>query len=222
MIDNSASGMAYNRFDNLDSIEDRIIYYLLSPTGKNKEELKLVHTIWRILYYNDLNALIDDEEHPLPKYSDVAKLIYNDSGSQDKYRIFRSPRLEDGMTEQCSMIKVYIDSIIPTDHLRSIVNVGIDVVVNTKIINLAIPDDEINVIIDMIDDVPVRIQTKSRVSVLTKAILSLLNGADVAGIGRMIFSRQQSIYNQAQYGLWNNRNFEGIKTVIGVSMSGVS
>jgi hypothetical protein len=34
MIDSSMSGMAYNRFDNLDSIEDRIIYYLLSPTNK--------------------------------------------------------------------------------------------------------------------------------------------------------------------------------------------
>ena len=36
---------------------------------------------------------------------------------------------------------VYIDSIIPTDHLRSIVNIGIDVVVNTKIINVKVPDD---------------------------------------------------------------------------------
>ena len=53
-------------------------------------------------------------------------------------------------------------------------------------------------------------------------MLSLLNGADVAGVGRMIFSRQHSIYNQSQYGIWNNRNFEGIKNVIGVSMSGVS
>jgi len=165
---------------------------------------------------------MNDKKHPLPKYSQIAKLIYNDNGKQEGYRIFRSPRLEDGWTEECTLIKVYIDSITPVDHLRSVVNIGIDVVVNSKIINLKIPDDEVNVIVDEIDGTPIKIQTKSRVSVMTKAILSLLNGADVAGIGKMIFSRQQSIYNQSQYGLWNNRNFEGIKTVIGVSMSGVN
>ena len=53
MIDRSESGMAYNRFRNLESIEDRIIYYLLSPTNKSPEELRWVHTIWKLLMYND-------------------------------------------------------------------------------------------------------------------------------------------------------------------------
>ena len=65
MIDNSASGMAYNRFINLDGIEDRVISYLISEDGKNPEELKRVHTIWRILSCNDADAL-DDRIHPLP------------------------------------------------------------------------------------------------------------------------------------------------------------
>lgn len=222
MIDDSPSGMAYNRFDNLDSIEDRIIYYLLSPINKKGPQLEAVHNIWRILYYNDIDALIDDEEHPLPLYEDIVKLIYNNNGSQNGCRIFRSPRLEDAFVEQCSMIKVYIDSIIPDNHLRAVVNVGIDVVVNSKIINVSVPDEQINVRIDEINGIPLQVQTKSRVSVLVKSILMLLNGADVAGVGRMLFSRQQSIFNQGQYGLWNNRSFEGMKLVIGVSMSGVS
>ena len=75
---------------------------------------------------------------------------------------------------------------------------------------------------DEIDGEYLKVQTTSRVTALTKAILSLLNGADVQGVGRMIFSREQSIYNQSQYGLWNNRNFEGIKSVIGVTISGVN
>jgi len=87
------------------------------------------------------------------------------------------------------MLKIYIDSIIPTDHIRSIVNIGIDVVVNTKIINVKVPDEQINVVIDEVDGIPVRIQSKSRVSILSKAVLSLLNGAEVAGVGKMIFSR---------------------------------
>jgi hypothetical protein len=95
------------------------------------------------------------------------------------------------------MLKIYIDSIIPSDHLRSVVNIGIDVVVNTKIINVRVPEEQTNVIIDEVDGVPVRVQSKSRVSILCKAVLSLLNGAEVAGVGKMIFSRQHSIYNQS-------------------------
>ncbi len=218
MIDRSISGNDYNRLQNLDGIEDRLIYYLLSPKNKTELELEQVHNIWRILYYNDTDAL----KKPLPSYSQVAKLIYNDNGAQNGYRIFRSPRMEDGWTEECSMIKVYVDSIIPVNHLRSIVNVGVDVVVNTKIINLSVPQDSIDVYIDEIEGIPVSVKTKSRVTVLTQAVISLLNGAEVAGVGKMIFSREQSIFNQAQYGIWNNRNYEGIKIVMGVSMSGVS
>lgn len=218
MIDRSISGNDYNRLQNLDGIEDRLIYYLLSPKNKTELELEQVHNIWRILYYNDTDAL----KKPLPSYFQVVKLIYNDNGAQNGYRIFRSPRMEDGWTEECSMIKVYIDSIIPVNHLRAIVNVGVDVVVNTKIINLSVPQDSIDVYIDEIEGIPVSVKTKSRVTVLTQAVISLLNGAEVAGVGKMIFSREQSIFNQAQYGIWNNRNYEGIKIVMGVSMSGVS
>ena len=132
MIDRSESGMAYNRFRNLESIEDRIIYYLLSPTNKSPEELRWVHTIWKLLMYNDIDAL----NKPLPKYSDVIKLIQNDNISQADKRIFRSPHLEEGWEEQCSMLKIYVDTIIPKNHIWSIVNIGIDVLCHDKIINV--------------------------------------------------------------------------------------
>ena len=57
MIDRSISGNDYNRLQNLDGIEDRLIYYLLSPKNKTELELEQVHNIWRILYYNDTDAL---------------------------------------------------------------------------------------------------------------------------------------------------------------------
>ena len=65
MRDISMSGHDYNRLQNLDGIEDRIIYYLLSPKNKTDLELEQVHNIWRILYYNDIYAL----KKPLPTYS---------------------------------------------------------------------------------------------------------------------------------------------------------
>ena len=271
MIDTSPSGMAYNRFVNLDGVEDRIIYYLLcdkydlknnivkevngkiryvdnngkieiDPTNiitrpvtlEDKKAQEQVQIIRRILMYNDVDALLNDESHPDVTFKQVSKLIYNNNDKQNNFRVFRSPRLESSFNEECSLLKIYIDSIIPDNRNIAIVNMGIDAVVNTRIINIRTPDIEDDLTIPELqrkigvplyldeEDTPVPIEYKSRVSVLTKAILYLLNGADIAGVGKALFSRENSIFNQAQYGIWNNRNFEGMKIVIGVSMSGVS
>ena len=218
MIDRTSGGSAYNRFINIDGIEDRVIYYLLSPNNKTEQELEQTHIIWKLLYYDDIDAL----NKPLPKYSDVIKLVANNNVTQNHFRIFRSPHMEEAFTEQCSLLKIYIDSIIPSDRYRSIVNFGIDVLVHNKIINVNVLDDDVAPPIDTVDGIEYKISQKSRVSVLSKAVLYLLNGADVQGVGRMEFSQQMNRYQQAQYTIWNNRNFEGIKIVMGVHMSGVS
>lgn len=158
----------------------------------------------------------------------IAALIYNDDGnvSQSFKRVFRSPRLEDAIDTQCTMLKIYVDSIIPSDHLKAIVNVGIDVVVNTKIINVAVSSEDKDVFIYNAKNgdrtYTVTVGTRSRVTTMVQAIIALLNGAAVQGVGKMIFSRNMNINNRSQYGIWNNRNFEGMKTVMGVYMSGVS
>lgn len=218
MIDTSMSGMAYNRFSNLESIEDRIIYYLLSPTNKTQDELYWVHTIWKILMYDDIDAL----NKPLPKYSDVIKLIQNDNTSQTDKRVFRSPHLEDGWDTQCSMIKIYIDTIIPKNHITSILNIGVDVLCHNKIVNVKADKNLVTTTVDEVDGISIKIETMSRITLLAKAVLFLLNGAEVAGVGKMQFNAERSRYNLAQYGLWNNRNFEGMKIVISTIISGVS
>ena len=212
----------YNRFVYLDESEDRIIYYLLSPNNKTELQLQQTHIIWKLLMYNDLDAL----NKPLPKYSDVIKLIYNDNITQTDKRIFRSPKLEDAFTEQCSLIKVYVDSIIPQNAFISQVNYGIDVLCHNKIINVKVPNEPIdgvvnNIIIDEVDGIEIKVETKSRVTMLTKAVLCLLNGADIAGIGKLQSNAENFRYNQAQYGLWNNRNYEGMKIVLGSMQSGL-
>ena len=55
-----------------------------------------------------------------------------------------------------------------------------------------------------------------------KAVIGILNGADVAGVGKLEFTQQKNRFIQAQYGIWNNRNFEGMKIVMGVGMSNIS
>jgi len=158
----------------------------------------------------------------------ISNLIFNDDeyDFESSKRVFRSPRLDAAFTSACTLIKIYVNSITPINHLRAIVNVGIDLIVHSEIINLKVPDSDKNYYIykatnKLGDEYVVPVQFKSRVTTLTQAVIALLNGAQVQGVGTMVFSRDMSIDNRAQYGIWNNRNFEGIKLVIGVSMSGV-
>jgi len=284
MIDNSASGYAYNRLTNLDGIEDRIIWYLLYYENKTKEEKEIVTKIRRILLYNNFQALLTLEEGGYPdpdsreninvtdKTADdyycglalvpqnqglkpypgtnvevitsqqttsnfiwvkaddaISNLIFNDDDVdfESSKRVFRSPRLDAAFTAECSLLKIYVDSITPVNHLNAVVNVGIDIITHSQIINLKVSDRDKNYFIQegtskTGDKYIIPVHTKSRVTVLTQAIIALLNGAQVQGVGTMVFSRDMSIYNRAQYGIWNNRDFEGMKLVMGVSMSGVS
>ena len=211
------NNVAFNRFTNLDSIEDRIIYYLLSPNNKKPQELEQTHIIWKLLMYNDLEAL----NKPTPKYQDVVKLIANDNISQTDKRIFRDLHLEDGWIQQCSLLKIYIDQVIPQNRAMANVLVGIDIITHNKITNVRVPQDDKTTWIDEVDGMPVRIETKNRTSVLMKAVLSLLNGAEVAGVGQLVFDPKLSRFIKAESGLWNNRNFGGVKIVMGTLMSGV-
>ena len=54
-----------------------------------------------------------------------------------------------------------------------------------------------------------------------KNILAEFNGADIAGVGFLQFSRQTSTFAQAKLGLFNNRDYTGYKIVIPCIQSGV-
>lgn len=218
MQDMTFAPNAFNRFVNLDGVEDRIIYYLLSPNNKTEEELKQTHIIWKLLCYDTTDAL----NRPVPKYSDVVKLICNDDITQSDKRIFRSPHMDDAWIVQSTLLKVYVDTILPVDRYKAVVNIGVDIICHNKIINLEVEEDDPTYRIDEVDGVEIKINTKSRITVLTKAVLSLLNGAAIQGVGNLEFAQTMSRYQQAQYDIWNNRNFEGIKVVLGCWMSGVS
>ena len=210
--------MTYNRFIHLDELEDRIIYYLISPNKKTQAELEQTHIIWKLLYYNDCDALNKE----LPTYQQIVSLISNGDGSQTDKRIFRSPHFEDAWTAENTILKVYIDRIIPADRYKAVVNVGIDVITHNKCVDINAPDEENSYPVDNVNGVDVRITMKSRITTLVKAILFLLNGAQVQGIGTIEFTQTMSRFQYGQHGVWNNRNFEGIKLTMGCLMSGVS
>lgn len=213
--------VVYNRFDNLDGVEDKIIYYLISEEGKNEEQLKLVHSIWRLLKYNDEYALIEDEAHPLPSYKEIIKLIDNNGIDQTNKRLFRYPFIEDTFVEQCSQIRVYVDGIYPVNHVISTICFGVEVIIHNKIVNIInnLYDEEGEV--NNPTELNPLVTYKNRSVILLKNILALLNGADIAGVGKLIYSQETSPLSQTRIGLWNNRNFFGYKSIFACQMSGV-
>ena len=50
--------------------------------------------------------------------------------------LFRYSFIEDTFEERCSQIRVYVDSIIPINHLTAQVNIGVEVIIHNKLANI--------------------------------------------------------------------------------------
>lgn len=209
--DNLIAQSQYNRFVNLDSIEERIINYLI------KSDSVFANRIWKILKYPDAKALLQKD---LTK-EEKSKLVDNDSESQTTKRVFRYPFLEDAFTEQCSLMRIYVDSIVPINHLTSIVNVGIDLVTHNKINNLYNDSGDALENPENYNPTEDEIVIKSRKTTFLKNVLAELNGADIEGVGQLQFNREASYFSQAKLGLFNNRDYTGYKVILSCLQSGV-
>ena len=197
----------FNKFHNLDSIETRIINYLKDTNTDDCNRL------WKLLKHSDMKALYKDNLSA----TDKKNLIYQDRNEVD-CRVFTFPYIEDNFTEVCSVIKVYMYSVQPVNHLISIVNIGIDILTHNKISNVYNDESDI---LDGGREVEENISTKNRNAVMLKAILATLNGADVEGVGVLQFNKELSDKCQAEMKLSNNRNFYGYTVVLSCQMSGM-
>ena len=207
------SDSAFNRFVNLDSIEGRIINYLITSTNADAERL------WKLLRYNDKNALSYDN---LTKQEKSALIYTGEESQSDDKRVFMQSYIEDRFSVQCSLLKIYVDSIVPINHLLSIVNVGIDIMSHNKI-QIVINDsfDELENP-DTYRQIEEAILYKNRNTLLLKCLLSILNGATVEGVGQFQFNQKLSVFSQSKSGIFDNRQYNGSKNIFAVNMSGVS
>ena len=197
----------FNQFHNLDSVETRVINYLRDTATQDCNRL------WKILRYSDMRALYRDDLTQKEKND----LIYQDR-DEAACRVFTFPYIEDNFTEVCSIIKIYVHSITPTNHLLSNVNIAVDVLTHNKI--SSVYNDESDVL-DGGRQVEENISVKNRNSVMLKAILATLNGANVEGVGVLQFNKALSDKCQAEMKLSNNKNFYGYTFVLSCQMSGI-
>lgn len=201
----------FNRFINLDSIEDRIINYLISS---NTIE---ANRIWKVLKYPDVDALLKSD---LTK-EEKSALVDNGASDQSEKRVFRYPYIEDAFVVKGSILRIYIDSVVPENHLVSKVNIGFDIISNNKINNLYNDENDEFENPEKYRPNSESIMFKSRNSVLLRNLLAELNGREIEGVGVLQFNQDLSMFSQARLGFFNNQNYFGYKVLMACMQSGV-
>lgn len=212
MVDNIMAQQSYNRFVNLDSISERIINYLI------KSDTIYANRLWKLLKYPENDALLKQNL----TQSEKAELVDNEKGDQSLKRVFRYPVLEDSFVVQTSLLRIYLDSIIPQNHLVSVVNIGFDIVTHNKLSNVYNDSFDELENPDEFRAIESEIMLKSRNDVFLRNLLAELNGKDIEGVGQLQFDRKLSPFAQGKLGLFNNKNYSGYKVIIPCMQSGVS
>ena len=206
-----------NRFENLDSIEDKILQHLLHHKTKHTKN------IWKLLKYATLNALSEEEV----SLSDCLSLINKDTGYPTDKRVFLSPFVDDAWAVECSSLYIFVDKIKPIDHTRAAIYVTVETVTHSKISVIngdgdsdlnpdANPNDS-----DINNEVIVDI--KNRETVLVKSLLAELNGLYLDGIGYLQMNKlENDVSGDVSMPLFNGRSYYGHRINFVVEMSGIS
>ena len=210
----------FNRFENLDGIEWKLINHLLYS------ESKYAQMIWKILAYPTMDCLLKDN---LTASAKMALIDVEDGGETTK-RVFFSPYLDDAWLEQCAHLHIYIDGIYPISHAESTVNIGIETIVHSKTIKIL--GDAISHELNNNNPLPnpndlnpnnsQLVLYKNRETVLLKSVLAEFNGLYLDGVGYLQFNQRLNYYNTSTQALWNGRSYIGHITKMGMKLSGVS
>lgn len=206
---------SFNRYTNLDGLEWRVIWSLLESNSKHAQNL------WKMLAYADEDCLFK----PNLTKSEKIKMIYRDSGDSSSKRVFMMPYVDDAWESQASRIDVFIDRIIPINHITSQVNICVEILVHNKINNILGDAEEGNPLTnpsELDEDGNPIILSKSRSTALLKSVLAELNGKDVAGVGQLQHNTQINPYSMTRQYVWNNRAYFGYAAVFTTLLSGVS
>lgn len=138
----------FNRYTNLDNAETRILEGLIM--SKTAHAMRL----WNILGDNTLNCLNQpnmqlvqnpkDEKGWQAEFTRRRNMVYKGVGESSGKKVFLSPFLDDAWTEESCRLDIFIDDIIPKNHLTSTVLIGVELIVHNKLINIFSDADEEN------------------------------------------------------------------------------
>lgn len=166
-----------------------IPYKILTYLALNDE------IIWKLLKYNTYDALAQ----PNLSFEEKLSFIWKNGDPQDKYSVFLTNLIEDAMAESKCILKFYQYYIHASELYNSTVVYAFDFLYGGK---MALVD---------YNGVPV-----SRGDLFVNRILAVLNGADVGGVGKLMFAEDMSRYDLGRSVVGNSKTFTGIQLFLSV------
>lgn len=170
---------------------DYLVYGILSKLINENED------IWKLLKYDTSDAL----SKPALTKQEKSEMIYKGIGTQNDFRVFRSPFVEDMVNDEQTNMRIYIGNVVPTNRSVGIVDIVFEFVTHNKIITL---DGYIN-----------------RLEHLIQSTIETLNGSDVGGSSLLTFDRNNNLSNSARLNLYNNRSYIGFSMGMSVHVGDI-
>lgn len=178
----------YNSLSRLPLIPYNILTYLALTEDE---------TIWKLLAYNDYYAL----SKPDLTYDQKMALLWQKNEPQEKYGVFFTPLVEDAITKSKPICKIYQYYIHANQLYTSTVVYAFDFLYGG---NMALVE---------YNNAPV-----SRGDLFTNKILEILNGAEVGGVGKLMFYDDLSRYSLERVTIGNSKTFTGVTLYLAVNV----
>ena len=148
--------------------------------------------IWKLLKYNDYDAL----KKPDIPVGDKLSLIWK-TGPQEDYSIFLTRLIEDAIAESKCILKCYSSYIHASNLYTGIVVYGFDFLYGGQ---MSLVD---------YNGIPV-----SRGDLFINRIMTVLNGKEVGGVGKLTFFDDMSRYDLGRSIIGNSKTFTGVQVFL--------
>lgn len=183
-------GSIFNSLSALPTIPYNIMVYLAKSTDP------IADVFWKMLAYKDYKAL----SHEPLTFQQKMKLVWA-QGKQDTYSVFLTNLIEDAMAESKQIVKIYQYYIHASELYTSTVVYAFDCLYGGQMSLV-----EYN-------GIPV-----NRGDLFIHCILTLLNGVEVGGVGKLTFLDDMSRYSAARSIIGNNKTFTGVQLYMAVNV----
>lgn len=180
----------YNSLSRLPTIPYNIMVYLAKSTDP------IAEVFWKMLAYKDYKAL----SHEPLTFQQKMKLVWA-QGKQDTYSVFLTNLIEDAMAESKQIVKIYQYYIHASELYTSTVVYAFDCLYGGQ---MSIVE---------YNGIPV-----NRGDLFIHCILTLLNGVEVGGVGKLMFLDDMSRYSAAKSTIGNNKTFTGVQLYMAVNV----
>lgn len=178
----------YNSLSALPYIPYNILVYLARQDA--------AEDLWKLLKYNSYDAL----SKPNLTFDQKLELIWR-NGPQEKFGVFFTPLVEDAICESKCVLKIYDYYIHAKELYNSTVVYAFDFLYGGQMSLV-----EYN-------GIPV-----SRGDLFINKAMTVLNGAEVGGVGKLTFFDDMSRYALGRATIGNSKTFTGVQLFLAVNV----